>query len=93
MEIFVREGPLHLEAGMDIQDATKTPCFLTFGKDLNLNYLLVQIHLEEAVLDPKALKSNPANFTLFLTKESRKYSYQKVNLFSYGHIPPFSEDK
>ncbi|KAL3881812.1 hypothetical protein ACJMK2_028204 [Sinanodonta woodiana] len=65
---------------------------IQFGKDLKLNYIVIQMHLEEAVLDPSALKSNPANITLFLTEQSRKYSYQKVNLFSYGYIPPFSED-
>ncbi|KAL3881807.1 hypothetical protein ACJMK2_028199 [Sinanodonta woodiana] len=65
---------------------------ILFGKDVKLNYVVIQAHFKEAVPDPDALKSNPTNVTLFLTEDSRNYSYQKVILFSSGYIPAFSDD-
>ncbi|KAL3881809.1 hypothetical protein ACJMK2_028201 [Sinanodonta woodiana] len=62
------------------------------GKDFKLNYVIIQTHFQEAIQDPDSLKSNPTNVTLFMTQESRKYSYQQVNFFSSGYIPAFSED-
>ncbi|KAL3881815.1 hypothetical protein ACJMK2_028207 [Sinanodonta woodiana] len=62
------------------------------GKDFKLNYLIVQTHFQEPILDPDSLRSNPANITLFMTQKSRKYSYQQILFHSSGYIPAFSED-
>ncbi|KAK3602989.1 hypothetical protein CHS0354_016804 [Potamilus streckersoni] len=62
------------------------------GKDFKMNYVIIEAHFKQAVPDPGALKGNPANVTLFMTKKSQKYSYQKVILYSSGYIPAFSED-
>ncbi|KAK3602988.1 hypothetical protein CHS0354_016803 [Potamilus streckersoni] len=65
---------------------------IQLGKDVKMNYVIIQTHFKEAVPDPDALKSNPTNVTLFLAEESRNYSFQKVSLYSSGYIPAFSED-
>ncbi|KAK3602995.1 hypothetical protein CHS0354_016810 [Potamilus streckersoni] len=62
------------------------------GKDFKLNYLIVQTHFQDAILDPDSLSSNPTNITLLVTQESRKYSYQQVLFDSSGYIPAFEED-
>ncbi|KAL3881806.1 hypothetical protein ACJMK2_028198 [Sinanodonta woodiana] len=65
---------------------------VTLGKNSKLNYVIVQAHFKDAVPDIKIMERNPTNVTLYMTRESRRFSYQQVLFFSSGYIPPFSED-